>query len=126
MEPLPIRQAVTFVRARSLPEIRRFYGDGLGISLALDQGQCLIFRVRRGSFWGFCETAEAVPGGLVLTIVTADVEAWHARAISLGLETDGPVRVNPDFRIRHFYVAAPDGNRVEVQEFLDPAWDPEG
>ena len=126
VEPLPVRQAVTFLQASSLAAVRSFYADALGLSLVLDQGQCLIYRVRKGCFWGFCESAGPVSGGAVLTLVTAEVEAWHERATRLGLETDGPARVNAEFRIRHFYIAAPDGNRVEVQEFLDPAWDPNG
>jgi catechol 2,3-dioxygenase-like lactoylglutathione lyase family enzyme len=125
VETLNVRQAVTFLRCRSLNEVLGFYRDGLGLRLALDQGACLIFRVRPGCFWGFCESADQDAHGAVLTIVTPDVEAWHSLALERGLDVDGPVRENPAYQIRHFYITAPDGARVEVQEFLDPRWDPQ-
>jgi hypothetical protein len=48
----------------------------LGLPLALDQGDCRIYRVGESSFLGFCQRAEAPqqPSGVILTLVTDEVD----------------------------------------------------
>lgn len=62
------------------------------------------------------------PDRVVLTLVTDDVSGWHARLTEAGARVDGPPRQNERFRIFHFYAFDPDGYRVEIQRFDDPAW----
>jgi catechol 2,3-dioxygenase-like lactoylglutathione lyase family enzyme len=43
-------QQVTFLYVRDLEASTRFYGELLGLPLALDQGVCRIYRVAAGAF----------------------------------------------------------------------------
>lgn len=54
--------------------------------------------------------------------MTDEVEAWHARLSEGGGALDGPVRANPTFHIGHFHADDPNGCRIEVRRFHDPAW----
>ncbi len=51
---------------------------------------------------------------------TADVEAFHAAALSTGGEDDGSPGVRPHYSVKYFaaFVVDPDGNRIEVVTFL--------
>jgi catechol 2,3-dioxygenase-like lactoylglutathione lyase family enzyme len=114
---------ITFLPVADLERTHAFYNGVLGLPLALDQGSCRIYRVAGGGFVGFCakDGAGAVPG-IIVTLVTDDVDAWHARVTEAGLETDGAPRLNPQYDIYHFYTTDPDGWAVEVQRFEDPRW----
>lgn len=114
---------IAFLPTRDLEATTRFYRDALGLPLVLDQGACRLFRVSPNGFIGFCERAPCREADkVVLTLVTQEVEAWHARLAELGIALDGPVRANPAFHIDHFYAEDPNGYRIEVQRFHDPGW----
>lgn len=115
---------ITFFPCRSLDAVQEFL-DLLGVPLALDQGACRIYRLVPGSYVGFCEHLAPVENAasLMITLLVEDVGGWFDRAMAAGLDVDGSPRVNERFAIEHFFIAMPDGYRVEVQRFLDPAWD---
>ncbi len=50
----------------------------------------------------------------------ADVEAFHATALSTGGKDDGLPGVRPHYSVKYFaaFVVDPDGNRIEVVTFL--------
>lgn len=114
-------KAITFLPTTDLAATVAFYEGGLGLPLALDQGVCRIYRIG-GGYWGFCSHLEPMADAsrVILTLVVDDVPAWHAQLSALGLELDGPVRVNERFGIEHFFLTDPNGYRVEVQRFLAP------
>lgn len=118
------RSGLVFLPVVDLDATHRFYADILGLTLALDQGACRIYRVAEGCYWGFCHASEphADPSKTILTLESSNVEAWHAKLTSAGVETDGPPRENPRFKIFHFFATDPNGYRLEVQRFLDPNW----
>ena len=119
----PIDQQVTFVYVSELERSRRFYEQTLQLELALDQGSCRIYRVAGEAFLGLCARPDAVsPEGVILTLVTPDVEGFYAYLAAAGVELEGPARRNPDYDIVHFFARDPDGYRVEVQRFCDPSW----
>lgn len=120
----PIDQFITFLPAKDLGEVDRFYSGVLGLDLALDQGTCRIYKVGGGAFVGFCEGSSAIAPAraVILTLVTEDVAGWFERLDALGAPTDGAPRVNPQYQIEHFFATDPNGYRVEVQRFLDPRW----
>jgi catechol 2,3-dioxygenase-like lactoylglutathione lyase family enzyme len=114
---------VTFCYTPDLDATARFYGDILGLELALDQGSCRIYRVRDGAFLGFCERDGApVPEGVILTLVTEDVDGACARLAACGVRFEKLPTYNPGLRIYHCFLRDPAGYLLEIQRFEDPAW----
>lgn len=115
---------IVFLPTGDLDTVRTFYGESLGLELALDQGSCLIFRLGGSGFVGFCLADGALQpaSGVICTIVTNDVDEWHARLEAKGLKMDGHPRSNPSYKIYHFFVRDPNGYRVEIQRFDDERW----
>jgi catechol 2,3-dioxygenase-like lactoylglutathione lyase family enzyme len=122
----PIDQQVTFLYTRDLASTARFYEQTLGLSLALDQGSCRIYRTGGDSFLGFCQRDEAPerPAGIIITLATsrAGVDAWYHRLQEQGCVAEHPPQLNPIYNIYHFFVRDPNGYLLEIQAFLDPRW----
>ena len=114
---------ITFCYTRDLAAAARFYGNVLGLSLALDQGACLIYRVAAGAYLGFCTRDDAPrPDGVILTLITNDVDGWHARLVERGVRFEKPPAHNEKFNIYHCFLRDPSGYLVEIQRFEDPRW----
>ncbi|MGE0725617.1 MAG: VOC family protein [Alphaproteobacteria bacterium] len=120
----PFDQQVTFVYTRDLEGTARWYAETLGLPLVLDQGACRIFAVGADSFIGVCARPNRVvePRGVVITLVTADVDGWHARLAARGAAIEAPPRLSPAFNVYAFFVRDPNGYVLEIQSFRDPAW----
>jgi catechol 2,3-dioxygenase-like lactoylglutathione lyase family enzyme len=115
---------IVFLFTQDLPATAQFYEQLLGLELALDQGNCRIYRVTANSYVGFCERAksETAQDGIILTLVTPDVDAWYERLSSLGVRFEKPPAFNPRYRIYHCFLRDPNGYMLEIQRFEDPAW----
>lgn len=116
---------ITFCPTADLRATTHFYHGLLGLEVALEQPGCTIFRVRGHACIGFCERAgETVTPqpGLMLTLVTEDVDGWHARLIAHGVPIDRPPTWNERYRIYHLFARDPNGYVIEIQRFGDPAW----
>lgn len=113
---------IVFVPVADLERSARFYEGALGLRLSVDQGTIRIYQVAGGGFLGICQGDGplAADDRLILTFVTDEVDAWHARLAERGAATDGPPRENQRYRIYHFFARDPDGYRLEVQRFLHP------
>lgn len=119
----PLQAFITFCYTPDLAASRRFYEEGMGLELALDQGSCRIYRVAGTGFVGFCEKPDvAVPDTVLLTFVTDDVDAWFDRAVASGATVDKAPVLNARFGIYHCFVRDPLGFIVEIQRFEDPRW----
>ena len=120
----PFDQFVTFIYCEDLDETCRFYGEVLGLEMVLDQGPCRIFRAAGDGFLGVCTRAEPPEqrDGVILTLVSDDVDGWYARLQGLGVEFEKAPQVNAKFDIYHCFVRDPAGYLVEIQQFRDPAW----
>ena len=82
----PIDAQITFCYTRDLPRTARFYEEVVGLRLVLDQGGCRIYRTAAGAYLGFCGRDDADrPAGVILTLVTDGVDAWHARLSERGV-----------------------------------------
>jgi catechol 2,3-dioxygenase-like lactoylglutathione lyase family enzyme len=110
---------ITFVYVEDLMRSATFYGDVLGLELARDQGACLIYRAAPGAYLGVCNHRPPEPGGVILTLVTEDVDTWAQRLTNAGLDVDGP-HANHRFELYHCFVSDPDGHLVEIQRFDQP------
>ena len=118
-------QQVTFLYAKDLSASSAFYETVLGLDLVLDQGPCRIYRVSQNGFLGVCQCREdSAPArdGVIVTLVSQDVDGWYDRLLKQGAEIEVPPRQNEDFNIYHFFLRDPDGYLLEVQRFCDPTW----
>ena len=123
--PPSFDQFVTFLYARDLERSTAFYGDTLGLPMVLDQGACRIFRIGRDAFLGVCRCSEArpcSPEGIIVTLVSADVDGCYEELLARGAVFEAPPRANPTYNIYHCFLRDPDGYQVEIQRFDDPAW----
>jgi catechol 2,3-dioxygenase-like lactoylglutathione lyase family enzyme len=117
---------ITFCDTQDLAATARFYEEIMGFPLALDQGTCRIYRVAGDAYLGFCRRADAVrPDGVILTMVTDDVDGWHRRLIAKGVPCEKAPVFNPTYRIYQTLFRDPNGYLIEIQRFEDPRWNPE-
>ena len=117
----PIVEMVTFLYSADLERSHRFYAEVLGIEMVLDQGVCRIYRVTGTSYVGLCSHRDPEPAGIIVTLVSDDVDGWYERLVAAGVETDGPPRHNERFDIYQFFATDPDGHTIEFQRF-GPEW----
>lgn len=117
-------QQVTFLYTRNIGPSAEFYGETLGLPLVLDQGGCRIYRVSRHAFVGICEREDAPtdPKGVIVTLVSNDVDGWYERLRAKGVSFEKTPALNPTYNIYHCFLRDPNGYLLEIQRFLDPTW----
>ena len=121
----PIAQSVTWVYTDDLPGTSRFYAETLGLELALDQGGCHIYRTSPTGFLGVCIARPGryvEPKGVVITIVTPDVDGWYRHLCAAGIRPEGAPEKSEKFNVYCFFAKDPNGYLLEFQTFLDPKW----
>jgi len=111
---------IIFLGTDDLEATHNFYSDVLGLPLYKDQGACRIYDIPGGGRLGFCThipvtKAEKSP---IITLLTEDVDAVHTSIQQTGQNLDPP-RINPRFKVYHFFATDPNGYWVEIQRFLD-------
>lgn len=113
---------ITFLYTHDLDATARFYEQVLGLELARDQGDCRIYRIGAHGLVGFCHRvgAAAQPQGVIITLVTEDVDGWYARLVAQGVVFEHPPALNPKYNIYHCFVRDPNGYLVEIQRFNEP------
>lgn len=116
--------AITFLYTRDLKATAHFYEQILGLSLAVDQGDCRIYRVSAQSYLGFCQrpAAPAALQGVIFTFVTEDVDAWAGRLRGLGVAFEKEPALNAQYQIYNCFFRDPNGYLLEIQRFLNPEW----
>lgn len=121
---MPFDQQVTFLYTDDLEAGHRFWGAIMGLEMVLDQGACRIYRAAPNAFVGVCSHRgpPADPRAAMVTLVTDDVDGWHARLVARGADILQPPQDNAAFNIRHCFLRDPAGYGVEIQQFRDPAW----
>lgn len=124
-----IDQHITFVYCNDLEACAGFYTDVLGLALAIDQGDCRIFRVAAEAFVGLClcrPDHSVSRDGATLTFVTPDVDGWHRHLKEHGIEILAPPSASREFQIYRFFARDPEGHLLEFQRFLSQDWPPVG
>ena len=100
-----------------------FSTDPRDDALVVHQGACRIYRVGEAAYLGICAREEAAPApGVIITLVSPEVEAWHLRLQAAGVEVVQPPSHSERYRIFHAFYRDPDGHLLEVQQFDDPRW----
>jgi catechol 2,3-dioxygenase-like lactoylglutathione lyase family enzyme len=114
---------IVFLATQDLQMTAAFYEKTIGLTLALDQGKCRIYRVADKAFLGFC-TKDEIPGrdGVIVTLVTRDVDEWYQQLQALGVKFEKEPTYNPEYQIYHCFLRDPNGYLVEIQRFEDPRW----
>jgi len=122
--PIPeIAEFITFLNVEDLERSDQFYAGVLGFQLVVDQGSCRIYRVAADAYLGVCERpGRSSPEGMIVTLVSDDVDGWHDRLTSRGVPIEQTPRVSEVFGVYHAFYRDPDGYLVEIQRFLDPGW----
>ncbi len=119
-----IEQSIVFTYADDLETASRFFSEIMELDLVVDQGACHIYRLNEKSFLGVCALANRPKEktAVTITLVTDDVDGWHAFLTAKGVEyVSGPAR-SERFGIYSSLFQSPHGYRVEIQRFDDPAW----
>ncbi len=120
-----ISQQVTWVYTDDLPGTARFYGETIGLEQVLDQGSCRIYKTAATSFLGVCQVRPGrfvEPKGVVITMVTKDVDEWHAFLKARGVTILDAPAYHPSFDVYCFFAADPNGYKLEFQAFRNPVW----
>ena len=114
---------ITFLPSADLQRSRDFYEGVLSLELVTDQGTCHIYRVTNEAFVGVCikETILSTDG-VIITLVTDDVDEWCDRITAAGGQIDRGPDHNGQFGIYHAFLRDPDDNLLEIQRFDDPRW----
>lgn len=118
-------QSITWVYTPDLAGTCAFYAEKLGLPQVFDQGLCRLFRWSPSSFIGVCQVRpgrHVEPKGVVITLVTADVDGWHRHVLANGLTPEAPPHLSEQFNVYSFFVNDPNGYKLEFQTFRDPAW----
>ena len=112
---MTIKRVVPDIISQRMDESREFYTKFLGFEVAMDMGWVLTFvspsnptaqiTLVQGS-----EKAMPQPN---MSIVVADVDAVHAKAVALGLPIVYPVTDEP-WGVRRFFVADPNGVIINI------------
>lgn len=111
-------QLITFLPVTDLAVSDGFYRSALGLSLVVDQGDCRIYRVSDTAYLGVCQRPSAEPApGLMITLVTPEVDAWHRRLVAAGALCDRPPGLNERYGIYQALYRDPDGHVIEIQRF---------
>jgi catechol 2,3-dioxygenase-like lactoylglutathione lyase family enzyme len=119
----PIGEFITFLYVEDLERSDRFYSGLLGLPLVVDQGGCRVFRVAGEAYLGVCERpGRSQPDGLIVTLVSDDVDGWHRRLAAAGVLVEQAPADNDTYRLYHAFYRDPDGYLVEIQRFWDPDW----
>lgn len=130
MPPAPAQQ-ITFLYTEEPAASRHFYAEVLRLPLVQDQGGCAIYATTPDSraFLGVClargprdSDDPRRQGGVVLTLVSEAVEAWHAWLVTCGVPTEGPPARSADYGITHIFFRDPAGYLLEIQRFERPDW----
>lgn len=117
--------AITFFYYRDLPQAMRFYEEVLGLTLAIDQGWCKIYRICPGAHVGLVDETRGMnkwssEKPVQLCIRVADVDAWYSFARARGLESLSDLFDNERLGIRAFVFRDPEGYQIEIQSATRP------
>jgi catechol 2,3-dioxygenase-like lactoylglutathione lyase family enzyme len=114
---------VTFCYTDDLETQAKFYEEIIGLQLVLVQAHCRIYRIVDGGYIGFCERDNASrPDGVILTLVTNDVDDFCKILHSKGVQFEKEPQHNDKFAIYHAFIRDPSGYLLEIQRFDDPTW----
>lgn len=108
--------SLVFLYVSDLERSSAFYGT-LGLELLVDQGSCRIFGEAGTMMVGLCGGRVPDPDGLIVTLVTDEVEDVCAELARRGVEFEQMPSYAAEYHITHAFLRDPDGYLVEIQRF---------
>lgn len=119
----PVHQHTTFLYTHDLAATALFYERVLGLPLVLDEDGCRIYRVSKDNYLGFCQrdTAPTHPSGVILTIVTPEVDRWYRRLSDRGVAFEKSPAFSPRRDVYRCLLRDPNGYLIEIQRLGDPS-----
>ncbi len=123
-----IDQQITFLYTGDLEGTAVFYETILQLPLVLDQGTCRIYATGGDAYLGFCQALSREAGhqlsadGLILTLVTREVDAWYDYLQANQVPIEKPPTMNDKFNIYQLFARDPNGYLIEIQTFLNSSW----
>ncbi|MGG5808436.1 VOC family protein [Falsiroseomonas sp. CW058] len=117
-------QNIVWLYTDHLDRLAAFYRDVLQLPQVLDQGVCRVFQVSPTGFLGVCDKPGRPRGtkGMMFTFLVEDVEAAYEHLRARGVAFDGPPDRTAGGTVHSCFFTDPEGYRLEIQEFTDPAW----
>jgi catechol 2,3-dioxygenase-like lactoylglutathione lyase family enzyme len=115
--------AITFFYYDDLAGVTAFYEQVLGLELVLDQGLARIYRIGAHSYFGIVDghrghLRHQPASAVLLTMVVADVAAWHRRLSTASVP--GLTEIRLGTYCEHFFFNDPHGYPIEIQRFRNP------
>ncbi len=106
---------ITFFGTGRLAEVLAFYRDRVGMSLLLEQADCVL--LQHGNLaLGFCRRESIETGGILCFVYPSPAavdEMYH----NFRAEAETEPRANERYGIYHFFARDPEGRRLEFQCF---------
>ena len=120
-----IDETVVMLYYRDLGPATAFYRDALGLEIIHKSASAILFRLTPTAVVGIVREGDQAyhrareDNAVMLSIVTADVDAWYARLRARAdIRLLKPLANSPDNPIRAFLVADPGGYTVEFFSWL--------
>ena len=115
--------AITFLYYPDIHAVAPFYENVLGFELVLDQGLARIYRIAGNSYFGIVDgnrghLRHQEKSAVLLTVVSEDVEGWHAKLTEVGVA--GLTEMRRGTYCDHFFFEDPAGYAIEIQRFHNP------
>ena len=109
---------IVFLNTNDLEGMKDYYLEKVGCTLWLDQGSCLIFQ-HGNQLLGFCQ-AQTVQKVGTITFFYTDKSAVDRMYEKFKDVAAAAPKMNPKYKIYHFYAKDPEGRSLEFQYFDHP------
>lgn len=115
--------SITFFYYDDIHAVVPFYEEVLGFELVLDQTMARIYRIAPNCYFGIVDgnrghLKHQEKSAVLLTIVSQDVEGWHAKLKAAGVS--GQSEMLRGKFCEHFFFEDPAGYAIEIQRFHNP------
>lgn len=106
---------IIFFKTKNLDVLKKFYLEQIGCTIWLEQAECCIFKFGNMLF-GFCDREVIDKCGMITFFYETkeEVDAMYSKLSSIA--EDQP-KLNPTYRIYHFFAKDPDNRTIEFQWF---------
>ncbi len=111
-----------FLRTNDMKKTRNFYENILKFPIALEQSGCVVFKIGKYGYWGFCKTEKEIekPEQVCLTLVVEtkkEVDEWNKYLIAENVTLTREPQETAQYKIYNAFYTDPTGYTLEIQAF---------